>query len=211
MTPDVTSLDDLLRHNDSRMAAFRNHPLFALVRDEKTLASDGKRNQLLACIQRFSETFQTLLFIRQGACTDPRFQRAFLRHLSEEIGHDALLAQRRDATAVQDTLFEAISAWFAYQMFVLDNAERTALMHLVLENAGDYFHGFAAPRLGQHVDSPYFDVHAELDAGHASIGTELLGDLDPKTYARLGAIVDAGWNMVDALFERCRQLVSTAT
>ncbi|MFZ5891715.1 MAG: hypothetical protein ACOY0T_11730 [Myxococcota bacterium] len=210
MKSTVTTLDELLHHNHARTAAFHQHPFFGLLQ-ESTLADARKLDVLMACIQGFSNNFQNILFIRQALCVDPRFKTAFSQHLSEEIGHDTLLAhQRGDASVVRDTLFDAILAWFSYQMLVLDNAERAALMHLVLETGADYFYRVAAPSLGKHVASSYFQFHAEADDGHANLVMDLLEGLGPKTYARLGDIVDAGWDMIDAMLERVRWLVEQA-
>jgi hypothetical protein len=199
----ITSLEELLRHNEARLAAFRAHSLFVLLEDG-TLDDAHARRALLAFVHRFSRNFQALLFIRQGLCADPRFQSVFLRHLNEEIGHDAMLANRQDAVTLEDTLFEATLGWFNYQMVVLDNVDRTVLMHLVLEMAGDHFHNLAVGILDRHVTSPYFQTHAEHDADHATAGVELLQGHSDATYERLGLLVDAGWNMLEASFDRVR-------
>lgn len=205
----ASSFEALLELNETRTAAFLKHPFFSVL-EEATLRNARKREVLLACVQRFSTNFQALLFIRQGLCADPKYQRVFLRHLTEELGHDELLKQRESPRAIADTLFEAILGWFNYQMVVLDNAERTALMHLVLETAGDHFHSLAAPRLRSHVQSPYFDTHAELDADHADLGTDLLRGHGASTYDRLCDVVNSGWDMMEAIVDRVRYLVDAA-
>jgi hypothetical protein len=128
-------------------------------------------------------------------------------HFNEEFGHDRLLAISVDVRPVKDSIFEALLAWFNYQMIVGDNAERSVLMHLVLEQAGDCFHTLAADGLGAHVESAYFDVHAEHDAAHARLADELLQGLGTKTYSRLATILDQGWDMMEAVVARTRQLV----
>jgi hypothetical protein len=207
MSHDVTTFEQLIAHNDVRADQFRNHAIFSMLRDQ-TFADGAKRERLMAYIARFSSNFQTLLFLRQGLSADPRFNEVSARHLSAEIGHDALVRNNGSSVRVQDTIFEAILGWFNYQMIVLDNAEKTALMHLVLETGGDCFHTVAARSLGPHVDSPYFDIHAEADAAHARLGEDLLRDLGPPTYRRLATVVDQGWDMIDALIDRVRQRVA---
>jgi hypothetical protein len=201
----VTTLEELLSHNANRLAVFRGHALFTLLEDG-TLDDPPARNTLLAFVQRFSTNFQALLFIRQGFCADPRFHAVFLKHLNEEIGHDAMLAKRPNAVIVDDTLFEATLGWFNYQMMVLDNVDRVVLMHFVLETAGDYFHNLASGRLARDVASSYFDAHAEVDADHAAAGVELVQGHSSATYERLGLLLDAAWNMLEAAFGRvhCR-------
>jgi hypothetical protein len=203
-----TTLDDLLRTNAARLAEFRVRPFFQVLEDG-SLADDRKRRMLLACIQRFSSNFQSLLFIRQGLCVDPRFREFFRKHLAEEIGHDTLLSSGSTITEpVYDPIFEAILGWFNYQMVALDNADRSALMHLVLEEAGDYFHTAAAAKMRPYTNSPYFEAHAELDAGHAAMGAELLQGESSTTYERLKLVTAQGWDMMDAIVERTRQLMN---
>ncbi len=200
------TLDALMQHNDARLDAFREHRFFSMLADD-TFASPDERRVLLACVRRFNLNFQRLIFIRQGLCEDPRFYGPFLQHLSEEIGHDALLSGQGIPEPIDDTLFEAILAWFNYQMLVLDNVEKAALMHLVIEEAGDHVLTLLSARMRTYVDSPYFDVHAELDAGHAGMAGELLAEQTSATYQRLKLIADRGWDMMEAMFERVAQLV----
>ncbi len=202
----IGTLDALMLHNDARLDAFREHRFFRLLEGD-TFSSPDERQLLLACVRRFSTNFQRLIFIRQGLCEDPRYFGPFLRHLSEEIGHDALLSAPGIPEPVDDTIFEAILGWFNYQMLVLDNVERAALMHLVLESAGDYVHTLLSARMRTHVESRYFEEHAELDAGHAGMASELLAGQASATYERLGFIVNRGWDMMEVVLERVVQLV----
>lgn len=206
MSTTIQSLDELVSHNDRRFAAFCDRPFFSMVRDG-SLHDRQRREVFLACLQRFSRSFQSLLHIRQGLCIDPAYARSFLEHLEEETGHDRLLAGRANAREVEDTLFEAIIAWFAYQMLVLDNVDRAALMHLVLERAGDHFHSLAHEQLAQFLPKEYFSTHAELDEGHAAIGVKLLEAEAPKTYGRIAGVLDGGWDMMLAMTDRIVCLV----
>lgn len=203
-----TTLEQLLEHAQRRQRRFVDGPAFTSIASGDLLDNPDARRVVLACARRFSSNFQTLLFTRQALCTDPAFYPTFLQHLEEELGHDKLLSSEEVPAPIEDAVFEAVVSWFSYQMIVLDNAERTALMHLVLEAAGDQFHVLAAPHLRDNVRSGYFDVHAELDESHALLGTELLDGLGPRTYQRLALIVDRGWDMMEATFQRVRQLVA---
>jgi hypothetical protein len=201
------SLDELVAHNERRLEAYVSHPFFRLVDGTTT---PEKRRALLACIQRFSRSFQTVMFTRQAMCADPRYYETFLQHFNEELGHDQLVAQREHSEEASDPVLEATLTWFSYQMLVLDNVEKAALVHLVLESSGDKFHNAAAPHLGQHVRSSYFQTHAELDSGHADVGLALLEKQHPAVYARIKIIVDAGWDMLDAASTRMCELVEQA-
>jgi hypothetical protein len=201
------TLDALMLHNDARLRAFREHRFFRMLEDG-TFDAPDERRVLLACVRRFNINFQRLIFIRQGLCEDPRYYGPFLQHLGEEIGHDELLSGQEIPEPVDDTIFEAILGWFNYQMLVLDNVEKAALMHLVIETGGDLVLTLLSARMRKHVESPYFDVHAELDAGHAGMAGELLAGQTSATYRRLGLIADRGWDMTEALFDRLAQLVT---
>jgi hypothetical protein len=203
----TTTFDALLAHNQARLVEFRKHPFFRIVRDG-TLADRTKLNIFLGCVKRFSINFQTLLFIRQGSCSDPAFQAVFLEHLKGEFGHDELFAKENSVPPIHDTLLEAILGWLNYQMLVLDDAGKLALMHLVVETGGDYFYGtLAATPIGQ-LGAAYFEAHAELDPSHATLGLELLRGHGESTYARLGVVVDGAWDMVSEMMERVRCLVT---
>lgn len=211
MAAKISNLEQLLSHAQLRLRCFVDSPVFAKIASREALDNPRARRVVLACARRFSINFQTMLFTRQALCTDPKFYPTFLRHFEEEFRHDMLLGGEEVPEPIQDTWFEAAVAWFNYQMIVLDNAERAALMHLVLEAGGDQFHVLVAPYLRDQVRSGYFDVHAELDAGHAQLGGELLEGLGAATYQRLADVVDRGWDMIDVTFERVHQLVVAAT
>ena len=204
-------LRDLMDHNAVRIERFLNRRFFRMIEDG-TLQDEQRRGTFLACLQRISREFQTIMLTRQAFCRDPRYYAAFRHHLEDEFGHDKLMSQRPDSREIKDTILDAILAWFAFQMVVLDNAEKAALMHLVLEAAGDHFTTRAAPVLGPHVPSGFFEIHAELDEGHAAMGEELLLNQHPASYERLKELVDEGWEMIYAMTGRMVSLVEeTAT
>jgi hypothetical protein len=147
------------------------------------------------------------MLLRQALCTDPRYRLTFRDHLDEELGHDRLIADRDGAEEVWDPVLEGTLVWFTHQMVTLDNVEKAALVHLVLEAAGDKFHSVAAPVLARHVNSGYFAEHAALDAGHAELGRALLRDQHASVYARLLQIVEQGWDMLEAASQRMVEIV----
>ena len=126
--------------------------------------------------------------------------------MREEIGHDAMHKERADggagAARARDATMEAVTNWFTYQMFVLDNAEKAAVIHLVIENASIAYHTAAAPILARHVSDEYFAVHVENDAEHAAMGEELLRRHSARTYARLRRIIAEAWDMLSAMTDR---------
>ncbi|HET6612204.1 MAG TPA: AraC family ligand binding domain-containing protein [Kofleriaceae bacterium] len=208
------SLDDLLAHNQRRLRQFIEKPIFSLLA-EGTLEDANKRQRFLDALQIWVDGNQTLLFARQASCRDPSFQKTFLEHLQDETGHDEMHADRQDPTPapsapVRDSVLEAITSWFPYQMMVLDNIEKAAIIHLVIENASAAYHRMAKPHLAKYVNTEYFDVHIEADGGHAELGEKMLVNQLPKTYLRLRDIIDEAWDMIGAMTDRVTQLTREA-
>jgi hypothetical protein len=95
-------------------------------------------------------------------------------------------------------------------MFVLDNAEKAAIIHLVIENGSFLYHQKAKPVLARYVSEHYFEVHVEADDGHAALGLELLQNETPSTYLKLRRTIAEAWDMVDAMTDRVVELTRQA-
>jgi mannose-6-phosphate isomerase-like protein (cupin superfamily) len=208
------TLNGLLAYNEKRLGEFVRRPIFDLLADG-TLDDPTKRNAYLEALQIWVDGNQTLLFSRQATCMDPRYVPVFLRHFKEEMGHDVLHKDRQgsappSAQPARDSIMEAITNWFTYQMYVLDNAEKTAIIHLVIENASSAYHRHARPALAKYVNDQYFDVHVDADAEHAAMGEALLRNESPRTYARLRRIVGEAWDMIGAMTDRVAEITRCA-
>jgi quercetin dioxygenase-like cupin family protein len=203
------SLNSLLAYNQARLAEFVQRPIFELLSDG-TLDDPAKRKVYLDSLQIWVDGNQTLLFSRQATTQDPAFEGMFLRHMKDEMGHDLMHKDRADGSSTQtrarDPLMEAITSWFAYQMYVLDNAEKTAVIHLVIENASSAYHRSARPALAKYVNDAYFELHVEADDGHAAMGVEALRSESPRTYARLRTVIGEAWDMIGAMTDRVTEL-----
>jgi quercetin dioxygenase-like cupin family protein len=210
-----SSLRALLDYNERRVADFAKRPIFELLADG-TLDDPSSRQAYLDALQIWVDGNQTLLFSRQASCVDKRYASIFLKHMHDEMGHDVMHKDRADpgtpqaAAKMRDTVMEAITDWFAHQMYILDNAEKTAIIHLVIENASFVYHKHAKPVLGRYVNEHYFDVHVEADDGHAAMGVELLQNESPRTYARLRQIISEAWDMLDAMVDRVTEITRAA-
>lgn len=208
------SLAAVLAYNQKRLDAFARRPLFDLLADG-TLDDPTKRQAYLDNLQIWVDGNQRLLFSRQASCTDDAFAGVFLQHMHDEMGHDVMHKDRADGGGVEprrcrDAVLEAITDWFSHQMFVLDNAEKTAIIHLVIENASFVYHQKAMPVLGKYVNEHYFEVHVTADDGHAALGVELLQNESPRSYARIRRIIAEAWDMVDAMIDRVAELTRAA-
>lgn len=213
-----STLEALLEYNQARLRQFAQRPIFALLEDG-TLEDPQKRATYFGYLQIWVDGNQKLLFSRQASCASPRHERMFFKHMQEEMGHDLLHTEApqeanqaaEDANArFRDPVLEALTNWFAYQMFVLDDAEKTAIIHLVIENGSELYHTRAMPVLGKYVKSNYFEVHVGADADHAAMGVALLQHESPATYARLQKVVGEAWDMVEAMTDRVVELTRSA-
>ena len=208
------SLSTLLAYNEERIREFEQRAIFELLADG-TLADPARRKVYLDALQIWVDGNQSLLFSRQATCMDPTYSKMFMRHMQEEIGHDVLHKERADGAhaegpGMRDSIMEAVTNWFAYQMYVLDNAEKTAIIHLVIENASAVYHARAMPVLSKYISQEYFDVHVEADDVHAAMGIELLRQESPRTYARLQQVVGEAWDMIGAMTDRLVELTRAA-
>jgi hypothetical protein len=200
------SFEGLLAYNHFRLQQLLKNPFFLMLQDN-TLTNIKKRQLFLDCMQVFSDFFQTMMISRQATCQDKIYQHLFLTHLHEELGHDQLLAARDIKNQINDPILQAVSSWFCHQMFLLDNLEKTVLVHLVLEVAGIHYHNLAKVKAAMDVKSEYYDVHNEHDDKHAEMAFELLQDHTPATYQRLLKILSEGWDMLNAMNCRVAQLI----
>ncbi len=206
---DKTSLESLLAFNEIQKEKFFQ-TRFIKVLTDGTLKNPNKRQRYLDALQIWSDKNQDLLYTRQATCADPKFIDMFLEHLNEEVGHDRMHADRGEKIVeanklTEDPIIEALAGWFIQQMYVLDNIEKTALIHMVIENASHTYHKTARPVLAQSVNDEYFQVH-EADTEHAEMGLRLLKHLSAEQYKRLHLIVDKGWKMINAMGERVCEL-----
>jgi mannose-6-phosphate isomerase-like protein (cupin superfamily) len=198
-------LEQLLARNQARAQSLINNPFFMLLREGK-LESSRKRAMMRECLRVFSDAFQSFLFVRQATCRDEDYSRVFHEHLREELGHNTLLRVAGDRGAAQDPILQATSTWFCHQMLVQDNAGK-AVLNIVLETAGYYFHTLAKPVFEGDDGEEYFNVHAEEDEKHMQVGVKLLEGMRPDAYKRLTRVLDDGWDMLDAMNRRVVRLV----
>ena len=208
------TLAGLLAYNEKRLEEFVQRPIFDLLADG-TLEDPIKRKAYLDTLQIWVDGNQALLFSRQATCADATYQDVFLQHFKEEMGHDVLHKDRAEGDRsrvppARDTIMEAITNWFTYQMYLLDNAEKTAIIHLVIENASSAYHRHAKPALARYVNNQYFDVHVNADEQHAAMGEALLQNESPRTYARLRRIIGEAWDMIGAMTDRVAEVTRAA-
>jgi hypothetical protein len=203
----LETLDELLAHNAAlleRHTRLRTYQLFA----DGTFEDEGKRHSLFRCVQVIANHFQTMLYARQSHCDDPSYRGLFLRHLREEAGHDEVATAERGSTAeLWDPILESAAAWFILRMTILDNVEKLAVMHLVVEAGAAHMSSVCAPAMRRFAGARYFELHADADPRHVTMALEPLAGQSPATLARLRTVIDQAWRVLDTWIGRVATLV----
>lgn len=207
---DEHSLESVIAFNNQCIEKFKQCRFLALLTDG-TLNNPRKRQCYVDALQIWSNLNQDLLLARQGTTSDKKFAPMFLEHMSEEIGHDDVHRDRHEKfdsakTLTEDPIIEALANWFICQMFRKDNAEKAALIHLVIENGSDVYHKIARPILNETVNDHYFQLH-EADTEHAKMGLDLLNNLSAAQYKDIYHTIDKGWQMIICMGNRICELV----
>lgn len=202
-----SGLADLLQYNAQLLDRHKQLRTFRLFSDG-TLDDPRKRETLLRCVQVFARHFQTMLFARQSHCDDPGFARIFLRHLRDEAGHDELLSRLRGCDdELWDPVMECAAAWFISRMSMLDNIEKMAVMHLVLESSGAYMGSICGPAMRGFAGAQYFELHDEVDHAHVTMAIEPLKRQPPETIQRVRLVVEQAWQVLDLWVGRVSEIV----
>ena len=204
-TIDNFTLEDLLTHNRKRLEEVKTCRFFMMLQDGR-LDDPIKRQVCLDNLEIWTLRNQLLLFTRQATCIDAKYEATFLQHFNEEVGHDELYNARADQKRQDDPVIEAIASWFIHQMFIRDNIEKAAMIHLVIENTSDYYHKLAKDMLVEHVNEEYYKVH-EADTAHAQMGVDMLRGESAQAYRRLVPVLDKTWSMMTAMLDRVAELV----
>jgi quercetin dioxygenase-like cupin family protein len=200
------SLELLLAQTRRYCEAHRRNPMFSLL-EHGGLDDPQRRFRYLDAVQAWSNWFQRAIQARAAFTDDRRFSALAQQHLAEERGHNTQLAADRGGRSEVgwDPLLEGMASWFAWKMVALDSAEKTVLIHLVLEAAGATFHAFAQPIMAAYQETDYFSLHG-VDDEHEAMARQQLAGLAPETYRRLLRVQQEGWDMFNALCARMAAL-----
>lgn len=204
-------LRELIRFNQEFMESHLANPIFAFIGGEH-VEDKRKRARLLDAIQVWSNFYQKMVRLRSCLSSKPVFGEAAEVHLAEEFQHNVHLAKDRgeDAAPLWDPVLEAGSSWFVWKMFALDDAERAALVHLVLEGGSTVFHARANKVMARYDETRHFGVHDEADQGHLEIGFKVLEGLPDAKYPELRNVVKEGWGMLNLICARMAELAVEA-
>nr|WP_253307477.1 hypothetical protein [Rickettsia endosymbiont of Ceutorhynchus assimilis] len=194
-------LEQLLLDNKIYQNKFRQNKLFQIVKENK-LSTDAQKENFLNYFQIWSDEFQKMILARIVFSEGKSYSNLGWQHLEEEFGHNLqLLRSRKNYAAVEDPVFEALASWFTMKMLTLSDAERTVLIHLVIESCATIFYEYLGPIFLDNKEEEHFNTHQELDPAHEQIGIDLLRKMN-ITDLSLITVQKKGWAMIEALFTR---------
>ncbi len=202
----MTGLGFLLENNRIFVEKYKKNSLVRLMKSHE-MNQQKKREQLLDCIQVFSNFFQKTVMLRSVFTEDNYFMEISQKHLLEEFGHNNLLkSDRKNRPEKWDPVLDSGSCWFAWKMLSLDNADKALLIHFVLEASAHVFFKEAHRIMEKYSETDYFKIHSELDEAHESMGLALLDRLREADYRRLLEIQRQGWDVLNAVCDRITEL-----
>lgn len=198
----MSLIDKLVLNNQTYKTNFRQNKLFKIVKENK-LSTDAQKENFLNYFQIWSDEFQKMILARIVFSESKSYSNLAWQHLEEEFGHNLqLIKSRKNYVAVEDPIFEALASWFTMKMLTLSDAERTVLIHLVIESCATIFYEYLGPIfLDNNKEEEHFNTHQELDPEHEQIGIDLLKKMN-VTDSSLITIQKKGWAMIEALFTR---------
>jgi hypothetical protein len=196
------SLKQLVEFSERRAAAFAKKPIFEFIKGTQ-FTNDIKRRTFLDALRIWTNGTEALAASRYASCNDPMYQSAFREHLFALSGRDADQSRALSAPRLpRDARLEALTSWFAYQMYVLDNAEKTAIVSLVVDQVNASLRRSLSPALGERQLKLAFGSQARDADARIARGVTLLNHATPGMYARLRELVGEAWDMAEAMAER---------
>ena len=88
-----------------------------LIENEKIMCVLQKRQELLTCIQTFSDYFQRTILLRLALTDNTHFKKSAQQHFDEENGHNVTLSNERNLEAPKwDAILAACAAWFSWNL-----------------------------------------------------------------------------------------------
>lgn len=198
--------EHLYQQQEECLQKFKNSHLLKVLSSTE-LDKKEVRNTILDCIQIFANYFQKIVMLR-GAFTHSLVLSSMARmHLNDELDHDAILMKERNNTnTLFDPILDSAMAWFCWQMFGLNDLEKTVLMHWVLESSAYCFFINAKTVFDHYGEMEYFKIHAQADEEHKDIAPALLNNLRPEEYERLETVLLQGWAVMTTACDRIAEL-----
>lgn len=193
---EAKNFDILKNENEEKSLVFIN----ICEQIDELLSSNEKevRKVIFGYIKRWSECFQTIIFLRQANTLDGELSSIFLQHLEEEIGHQKYLQEYEYHF---DALFEGFCAWFERKISIVSDVEKTILVHMVLETAGTIFSSTVGSEKNRNDKvSSYIELHSDLDEDHSSLGREHVDKYCQNNFESAKVFNSHCWDIFNAMF-----------
>lgn len=191
------SLAPLLELSQQRAEAFQAKPLFELLASS---AQPARRRALTEALRVWLDGMEPLSVSRYASCNDPTYQAAFREHLLTFIEPGTAPSTR--GSAARDPALEALTHWFSHQMYVLDNAEKTAIVCLVVDRVNALLRSAVSRAWGESVGGELFGALGRDADARIAQGVQLLAHGTPAMYTRWKDLVSEAWDMADAMTDR---------
>lgn len=201
------SFEKLKSYNSKRLSEHVKHPFFNLISDG-VLHDEAKMEKFKSLLKSWSSSFQKVMFTRQGLTYSKDYSEVFKSHLKEEIGHDELIDS--NSIEIWDPVIAGCVDWFLHKMVVLDNFEKAAVVHLVLEASAHEFHELAYKNLRRDKDSEYFNVHAVHDEDHSNLANYLFLQGSDTQYQEALSITSQAWDILETMLLRMHKIIIDA-
>jgi len=204
------TLSSIKHENIQYEAVFAKSKIMKMIEE----GSNFDTKKFLKVLYQWSTWFQKISLERFRNVSDdiPEVRKLVTSHFLEEQGHDHLLKQSiPELEDINDPILEACASWFFVQMGKNTEIERSIIMHLVLEKSGEIFHEQAMVHFS-HL--PYFNVHCDHDADHATMGYDILEKLlhhqtNVKAIENFKPFLKLSWNMMLNLTDRMAYLTQS--
>ncbi|MBS0186227.1 MAG: cupin domain-containing protein [Proteobacteria bacterium] len=205
-----TSLSSILKLNKALKEDFSHNKLFAFLNNPKNQTEEIKEN-FLSFFQIWSNAFQKMVLLRSVFCSQEIYQKIANIHMEEEFGHNiSLQKERKTHKTSWDPILCATAEWFPGKIMSLDEVEKIALVHLVIEaSATIFYQNMPFFISGASNDSSHFKIHQDIDENHELLGLSLLENLDAQIYKNISTLQTEGWAMLNKMFERISELLQT--
>lgn len=183
---------------------FGAHPVFDLLRNSSPSGSTIQE-RFLASFSKWSDVFQKTLLLRSAIASAEPFRSVFRRHLAEEYDHDLDLrtALSSDTQVIDktDSMLVGVFSWFQWKMLECDDFGRWLLFFAAIEPSADVFYSQLKDVDFGRAQS-HFTTHLAADKSHSMFGLKEIEatGLQPAAYHL--AIVEEGWTMIGALYDR---------
>ena len=197
----INQYENLIKINDKLAKEFyENNPTFKL--DIQTKAD---KEVLLDCLQVISDHFQRLMFLRVGLCEDSKFEKVFMEHFLEELGHNKSLSKERKREKLWDPILESSCSWFVNKNYLLDNSERIILVQMVLEKCAHLFYTHFNEQLSEK--SHHIELHMDADEGHDMMGVSLLKEEPNYKFKNYLKLQQESWSIMNLFISRIGEII----